>query len=229
MRWITIIGITLALNIIWWQEPIFHGDVLAKAQQWQIWPLLGYSFSCSASIAFLIRNRFTHSASYLFLLLSMLVAFNSQIRNRFEIFALLILFAIFLALVPQDILHLKNTLGLLAFSVLAAYAVPVSISFLANNYITQIFINRSWPMLYGFIFFFTPIFIPNAKGRLLSLVTILAFWIASLLTFGFHLNVFLAILLSLPPFLLQFNKPNFIRWEPLLSIICLCLATILLY
>ncbi|CAH1850564.1 hypothetical protein [Convivina praedatoris] len=228
-HWLTIIIMVLCLNVIWWQQPIFYEHFLAQAQHWDVWPLVGYSFSASVAIALMIRSNFTHRASYLFLVLSMLVIANSQIRTRFEILLLLLLFICFLFMIPQKIFQIKNALGLLIFSVLATYAIPVSIYFLANNFITQLFLHQSWIMLFAFLYFFTPLFLPNARGRLLSLATILFFWVTVLVIHGVNFSSFLAIFISLPPFLLQFSKRYFKRWEPMCALICLMLAICLLY
>ncbi|MDF7626421.1 hypothetical protein PUF88_00705 [Lactobacillaceae bacterium L1_55_11] len=226
-KWLNIAGMVLGLNLIWWQQALAHPDIFNRAEQWQLWTLLIYSLSCGLSVALLIKNRFQGRGSYVLWALSMVVMLNPQVRSRFEIATLLFLFSTLLILLPQNILRLKNGLGLIVFSVLSTYAVPVSLFYLANNYLTDSFVGQSWLVLYAFLFFFTPLFLPNARGRLLSLVTLAVYWIAALVQLGFHISALLATLFSLPVFLFQFNKRYFTTWQPLCSIAFLTLTLLI--
>lgn len=221
---------TVLLISTWWLKPLFSGRLTNVFSFEQAWPLLAYSTFTALDLAFLVVNRFQRPdwRFYASLAASLLVLFSSSLRNRFEITALLALFLLVLILLPFPSVQLQNAIGLAALSALLTFSVPVSITFLAYNYVDQDFLSSSWHLFYASLFYFTPLFLPKAKGRLLSLFTGGAFIVNLVLTLGLQLNVILAILFILAAFTFSCIRPQTYRFQPIVALALLLLTTLIL-
>ncbi|MBS9334948.1 hypothetical protein LQZ24_06095 [Fructobacillus sp. M1-13] len=226
----TIPVITVVLSLIWWLKPIVSGTLGSQLHFEQIWPLLAYSLFCSAAIGYLVASRFEHKdwRLYACLLGSTLVLFSSSLRMRFEVLALLFLFLLVLALLPLNLVQLKNGIGLIALSTLVTFTVPVCIAFLGHNYVDQAFLKSSWDLFYGSLFYLTPLFLPKAAGRLMGLVTG-ALYLSHLLFFhAFGPGVCFSLVLALGIYTLSFIRPLTYRYQPIAAVIGLFLSVLAL-
>ncbi|MBS9337798.1 hypothetical protein [Fructobacillus parabroussonetiae] len=221
---------TLLLTMVWWLRPILAGTLGSQLSFGQIWPLLVYSLFCSAAVGYLIASRFEQKDWRLYTCLagSTLVLFSSSLRMRFEVLALLFLFVLVLALLPLNLVQLKNGVGLLALATLLTFSVPVCIAFLGNNYVDQNFLNSSWDLFYASLFYLTALFLPKAAGRLLGLVTGALYLIHLLFFHAFGFGVLTAMVLAFAVFVLSFIRPLTYRYQPLAAMSALLLSMLML-
>lgn len=219
---------TVLLVAIWWLKPLLTGRLANVFSFEQAWPLLAYSLFTSLALAFLVANRFQRPTwhFYVSLIASLLVLFSSSLRTRFEVMLLLLLFLLVLTLLPFPSVQLQNVIGITALSALITFAVPVCITFLSYNYVDQDFLKNSWHLFYGSLFYFTPLFLPKAKGRLLSLFTGSALLIHAFYTTGFGLPAVATTILVLATFIFSCMRPQTYRYQPLVAL-CGLLLTVL--
>lgn len=228
-RWAPLAAIVISLNIVWWRQPLLHTKALAgAAMTWQIVPLFGYTLTIAIGMTLMMTQNFRSILSYLFLILSILFTFSSLIQTRHEIFILLLLLTGFCAAVQQNWFGLQNWLGLVLFSVLATYTIPISIFYVTNNFVTQRFIWQLLPMLFGFGFYFTPIFMPNPDGRKLSILT-LGLFLATVFSHEMAISTVFIIIFSLLAFILQFVKAKIGNWQHMGYVLMLALSMLLIY
>ncbi|GMA70265.1 hypothetical protein GCM10025879_15110 [Leuconostoc litchii] len=226
--WLPLAVILLSLNVVWWRLPLLHTKMLQGAITWQITPLLCYTISTALGMALMMIQNFRSLTSYVFFAISILFTFSSLIQSRHEIFVLLLILCLFLIMIQQLWLGLQNVLGLLLMSILATYTVPIAIFYVQNNYVTQRFIVQLLPMLFGFIFFFTPIIMPNPDGRKLSILTLGLFWVI-LFSHQVGINTIFIILCSILAFTLQFVKAKLGNWQNMGYVLLQAIAMLLLY
>lgn len=228
-RWIPLAVIVISLNIIWWRQPLLHTKALSGAGiTWQLIPLFGYTVTIAIAMALMMTQNFRSISSYLFLALSILFTFSSLIQTRHEIFTLLLLLSIFFIAIQQTWLGLQNFLGLLLLSILATFAIPISIFYITNNFLTHRFIWQLLPMLFGFGFYFTPILMPNPDGRKLSILTLGLFWVA-ILSHNVGISTVFIIIFSLIAFILQFVKAKIGNWQHMGYVLLMALSMLLIY
>ncbi|MEX0381229.1 hypothetical protein AB3K25_02410 [Leuconostoc sp. MS02] len=228
-RWVPLLVIVISLNLVWWRQPLLHTKALSGAAiTWQLIPLFGYTVTIAIAITLMMTQNFRSILSYLFVALSMLFTFSSLIQTRHEVFILLLLFSAFFIAVQQTWIGLQNWLGLLLLSVLATFAIPVSIFYITNNFLTQRFIWQLLPMLFGFGFYFTPILMPNPDGRKLSILTLGLFWV-TLLSHTVDVSTIFIIIFSLFAFILQFVKARIGNWQHMGYVLMLALSMLLIY
>ncbi|MBS9338821.1 hypothetical protein G6R29_04180 [Fructobacillus sp. M2-14] len=224
-RW-TVPVVAIAFPLIWWLKPMLNGTLVNRLTFAQVWPLLLYSFCTALAMGFLISSRFVKKdwRVYAALVASLVVLVNSSLRTRFEILALLLLFLLVLAILPFTLVQLQNGLGLLALTSMVAFTVPVCITFLANNYVDNAFLNEAWTFFYTTLFYLTPLVLPKAKGRLLGLLTGSAFLINVLLFHAFGTGVIVALVLTLGTYVLSFIRPLTYRVQAITASIALLLT-----
>ncbi|WP_061993077.1 hypothetical protein [Fructobacillus ficulneus] len=229
-RW-TIPIITVGLNIIWWQQPIIYQQAWQNAQNWQIWSLIAYSCFSALALAFLIQNRFSRSdwRSWAALAASMVVLFNSQLRSRFEVLALLLLLVCFLIILPIPAFQLKNALGVIGLSLLLTFSVPICIAYLAHNYVDGTFLKQSWLLAFAFAFYLAPLFLPNMRGRQLEFVAGFVFLIALFVSQGLTLPALIAGAIAGGAFIFSFVRPLTYQLQPLVAMGALVITTVLFY
>lgn len=228
-RWTPLAVIVISLNIIWWRQPLLHTKALSGAGiTWQLIPLFGYTVTIAIAMALMMTQNFRSISSYLFLALSILFTFSSLIQTRHEVFTLLLLLSIFFIAIQQTWLGLQNFLGLLLLSILATFAIPISIFYITNNFLTHRFIWQLLPMLFGFGFYFTPILMPNPDGRKLSILTLGLFWVA-ILSHNVGISTVFIIIFSLIAFILQFVKAKIGNWQHMGYVLLMALSMLLIY
>ncbi|CAK1223418.1 hypothetical protein [Fructobacillus evanidus] len=227
----TVPAIAVGLNIIWWQQPLIYHQVWQNAGNWQIWSLIAYSIFSAIALGFLVKTRFAKAdwRVWASLAASLIVIFNSQLRSRFEVLALLLLFICFLLILPFRAFQLKNPLGLAGLSILLTFSVPICINYLANNYVEPDFLKQSWLLVFATAFYFTPLFLPTAKGRKLGLITGPLFILATLILEGFSPIAFLTIAVALAAYCLTFVRPLTYQIQPLAAILGLIITVMVYY
>ncbi|USS91843.1 hypothetical protein [Fructobacillus americanaquae] len=226
----TVPAIAVGLNIIWWQQPLIYHQVWQNAGNWQIWSLIAYSIFSAMTLGFLVKNRFAKADWHVWasLAASLIVLFNSQLRSRFEVLALLLLFICFLLILPFRAFQLKNPLGLTGLSILLTFSVPICINYLANNYVETDFLKQSWLLVFATAFYFTPLFLPTVKGRKLGLITGPLFILAALILEGFSPIALITIVFAIAAYLLTFIRPLTYQIQPLVAIFGL-IVTVMSY
>lgn len=228
-RWMPLVVIVVSLNIVWWRQPLLHTQTLSAATvSWQIMPLFGYTLVLSIAVTLLITQNFRSLLSYLFLGISLLFTFSSLIQTRHEVFILLLLLSAFFIAIQQSWLGLQNILGLILLSVLSTFTIPIAIFYVTNNFLTQRFIWQLLPLFFAFLFYFTPIMMPNPDGRKLSILTLGLFWV-TLFSHAVNFGTLFIIIFSLFAFVLQFVKAKIGNWQHMGYVLMLALSTLLIY
>ncbi|MDF7637035.1 hypothetical protein PT274_01975 [Leuconostocaceae bacterium ESL0958] len=222
-------ALPLGLMVFWSVQPIFFEKIWQHGYGWQSWPLICYALATAFAIGRLTQQRFQKSDWQLWgcAILSLLVIFNSDLRARFEIMALLLLFTVFLLLLPWANLQLQNVLGLLALALLVAFVIPIASYFLTYNYVAPSFIRQQWVLAAGAFFYLGPLLLPRRNGmdRLVTLIGYALLLVTLLLRAGLHVSTLVALLMATAALVLTYSRPLTYRIQPIVNAGCLaCLA-----
>jgi hypothetical protein len=209
--WVPLTLNVLAMQVVWWIFPLQYASDIAQ-QQPKLAPLFLFTVVLSIAISLIITQNFRSFLSWPLLGISAFLAFNPLMHTRHEVFLLLILLVALFALLQQHWLGLQSVLGLILLTVLGGLVIPISIFFLANDYLTRPFLWSLLPLAFSFLFTFTPILLPNTAGRQLSLLTA-GLFIASVLSAHATLSDFIASGLIVFAWFMQFMRSQPGNWQ----------------
>ncbi|HEY4399198.1 MAG TPA: hypothetical protein VGM95_01590 [Lactobacillaceae bacterium] len=206
------LGLNVAsLNLIWWAFPLQYATHIAENKP-HLTPLILFTIVVAVAFSLIITQNFRSYLSWPLLGLSGFLALNPLLHTRHEVFILLILLVAVLALLQQHWLGMQSILGLVLLTVLGGLAVPVSIFYLANGYLTRPFLWSLLPLMLSFTFTYTAILLPNAHGRQLSLLTA-GLLVAALLSYRSDAQGLALIVLIAFAWLMQFMRAQPGNWQ----------------
>lgn len=164
--------------VIWWTYPLIYSKNLVGGR-WQENPLLlTYSILCAFTIFWTFRRGFNDWKNFLFLVIPVGYIYFLYQQMSFQQVILLALLPLTLVFIQTKWLSLQNTIGLVLFSGIATLALPVTIFYQQNTYLTQPFLISLLPLLLSYLFYMSSIFVPEGRERR---IIALAFGIALLL------------------------------------------------
>ncbi|QBO36663.1 hypothetical protein EQG49_09425 [Periweissella cryptocerci] len=203
--WISALITVIAQNVIWWTYPLIYSQHLNGQLPVNLQVLIGYTIFVSLGIFFTFNSRFRSWIAPFFLIASLILTFSSLIKGSIELFIMLLMFSGFMLLVQFKWLKLQNTFGLIIYSVGASFALPMTIFYLQNSYVTEPFLWTLLPLILSYLFFMSPIFIENeTPKRMVSLVFGL-FFLIDILTLPLNFWTILAILIVTVTWLILIN------------------------
>lgn len=169
--WISAIITIVAQNVIWWTYPLIYSQHLNGQLPVNLQVLIGYTIFVGAGTFFTFNSRFRSWIAPFFLAASLVLTFSSLIKGSIELFIMLLMFSGFMLLVQLKWLKLQNTYGLVIYSLGASFALPMTIFYLQNGYVTEPFLWTLLPLTLSYLFFMSPIFIDaETPKRIVSLV-----------------------------------------------------------
>lgn len=219
----------ISQNIIWWTYPLIYSKHLNGELPTGSIIMLGYTILASLAMYFVFKSKFHSLWAIVFSILSGVLTFSSLIKGRFEIFCLLLMFTSYLVIIQIKWFRLKNVIGLVGMSALAAFTIPLSIFYLQNNYVTNKFILTLIPLLFSYLYFLTPLFIQNNNHRrLIGLILGLAL-LVNILLLPLNFWTILAIIIVIVSWLILFNLNLNIIYQTSLYLCLQCLTVMLIF
>lgn len=200
-----IIITVLSQNIIWWTYPLIYSKHLDGQLPAGSFVLVAYSVLIALAMHFIFSSRFHSFWAMLFCGLSGIVTFSSLIKGSFEVFCLLLLFTVYLIILQVKWMRLKSIIGLVGLAILAAFTIPLAIFYLQNNYVTSKFIITLIPLVFSYLYFLVPLFLPYSKLRTISSLVLGIAFLINIMLLPFNLWTLLAIIIVAGSWLILFN------------------------
>lgn len=201
----------LSQNIIWWTYPLIYSQHLNGHLPAGSIVMVGYTLLISLALHLVFSTKFHSFKAILISVFSGLITFTSLIKGRFEIFCLLLLFTIYIILIQIKWFRLKSVIGLIGMSVIASFTIPLTIFYLQNNYVTNKFILTLIPLLFSYLYFLTPLFLPEGKLRFFTSLLFGLALLVNILLLPLNLWTIVAIAIVIIAWLIIFNlnlKPS---------------------
>ncbi|MCM0598918.1 hypothetical protein [Periweissella fabalis] len=195
----------LSQNIIWWTYPLIYSKHLNGQLPAGSFILVVYSFLIALAMHFIFSSKFHSFWAMLLCILSGVVTFSSLIKGSFEVFCLLLLLTSYLIILQIKWIRLKSIIGLVGLAILAAFTIPLAIFYLQNNYVTSKFIITLIPLIFSYLYFLIPLFIPHSKLRTISSLVFGIALLINIMLLPFNLWTFLAIIIVAGSWLILFN------------------------
>lgn len=203
----------LSQNIIWWTYPLIYSKHLNGQLPPGSFVLVAYSVLVALAMHFIFSSRFHSFWAMLLCILSGIVTFSSLIKGSFEVFCLLLLFTGYLIILQIKWIRLKSIIGLVGLAILAAFTIPLAIFYLQNNYVTSKFIITLIPLVFSYLYFLIPLFIPYSKLRTLSSLILGLAFLINIMLLPFNFWTLLAIVIVAGSWLILFNLELDIRLQ----------------
>ncbi|WP_203640168.1 hypothetical protein [Levilactobacillus wangkuiensis] len=214
---------TICQNILWWLAGATTSTGTPLGTDVKLY-LAGYGVLVAAGIFLLLKRHFqSHIGPILVVAAATLGILAAPNDHLVQAFALLLCIFLVLACIPQ--LGLQSTYGLIVFSVLAGYGVPVLLFFLRNHYLAVQFLTPLIPLMASYLTFFEPYYLTGERDWRLTLITPVIF-VLSLVVLGFTWRLVPLILIVAAHWWLQPRLS--VRYRLVFSGLCQLLAGILI-
>lgn len=164
---------TLSQNILWWLagSTASTGTPLATDVKIYLW---GYGLLLAAGIFLILKRHFqSHIGPILVVAAATMEILAAPSDHLVQVFALLLCIFLVLACIPQ--LGLQSVYGLLVFSVLGGYGVPVLLFFLRNHYLAIQFLPPLIPLMASYLYFYESYYLGGERDWRLTLITPIIF------------------------------------------------------
>ncbi|MFT8703444.1 MAG: hypothetical protein ABF750_07490 [Oenococcus oeni] len=168
------ISLTTAIfNFIWWLYLNINGNLenlFSQGQQSEL--SLLYTISLSVSIFIGLNKIISTHWQLIPISVALAVAYYIGNQQNWKIMLLLLLFPVFLILLPLKKLHLISIYGLLDISFMAGFVLPSVLLYLQKGRLTKDFLNSLLLLTLTFTFFMAGIFVSSKIQKfLISLVS----------------------------------------------------------
>jgi len=214
---------TLCQNILWWLAGSTASTGTPLGTDVKIY-LLIYGLLLAAGIFLLLKRHFqSHIGPILVVAAATMGILAAPSDHLVQAFALLLCVFLVLACIPQ--LGLQSIYGLIVFSVLAGYGVPVLLFFLRNHYLAVQFLTPLVPLMASYLTFFEPYYLTGERDWRWTLVTPIIFCL-SLFALGIFWQMILIIAIVAAHWWLQPRLSS--RYRLVFSGLCQLLVGILI-
>ncbi len=160
------ISLTTAIfNFIWWLYLNINGNLenlFSQGQQSEL--SLLYTISLSVSIFIGLNKIISTHWQLIPISVALAVAYYIGNQQNWKIMLLLLLFPVFLILLPLKKLHLISIYGLLDISFMAGFVLPSVLLYLQKGRLTKDFLNSLLLLTLTFTFFW-PEFLFHQKSK----------------------------------------------------------------
>ncbi|RRK09794.1 hypothetical protein D1831_10825 [Lactiplantibacillus garii] len=164
---------TILQSIISWWAALDYGRSFETAQfsAAQL-PLIGYTLAVSAAIFIILDRRIPAQWSLIAIGVSVAFAFTNIIARESELLYLLLTCSVWLLVLAVPRFGMQNYFGLVVFSVVMTFTIPVAVFDLQNNYLSTTFLWELTPLLTSYVFLYVPSFSHQRQiNQIVSAVT----------------------------------------------------------
>ncbi|MDN6967136.1 hypothetical protein FCS83_00860 [Oenococcus sp. UCMA 17063] len=159
---------TAIFNFIWWFYLNINNDqqnLFSQSQQTEL--SLLYTISLSTCIFIGLNKIISTRWQLIPVSVALTVAYYIGSQQNWKVLLLLLLFPVFLILLPLKKLGLISIYGLIDISFMAGFVLPSVLLYLQNGHFTKVFLNNLILLSLTFTFFLVGIFIPSKTQKLL--------------------------------------------------------------
>lgn len=164
---------TILQSIISWWAALDYGRSFRTAEfsAAQL-PLIGYTLAVSAAIFIILDRRIPAQWSLIAIGISVAFAFTNIIARESELLYLLLTCSVWLFVMAVPRFGMQNYFGLVVFSIVMTFTIPVAVFDLQNNYLSITFLWKLTPLLTSYVFLYVPSFSRQREiNQLISAVT----------------------------------------------------------
>lgn len=164
---------TILQSIICWWVALDYGRSFKTAEfsAAQL-PLIGYTLAVSAAIFIILDRRIAAQWSLIAIGVSVALAFTNIIASESELLYLLLTCSVWLFVMAIPRLGMQNYFGLVVFSIIMTYTIPVAVFYLQNNYLSTTFLWKLTPVVASYVFLYVPSFSQQRQiNQIVSAVT----------------------------------------------------------
>ncbi|ABJ64619.1 hypothetical protein ACN50C_10110 [Levilactobacillus brevis] len=160
---------TVCQNSLWWlaSSTVNTGSPLTTLVKIY---LVVYGGLLAAGIFLILNHQFRSRIGPVLVVAAVTMGFLAAPNvHLVQLFALLLCLFLVLVCIPQ--LGLQSIYGLIVFSCLAGYGVPVILFFLRNHYLALQFLVLLLPLVASYLVFFEPYYLPAERDWRLTLIS----------------------------------------------------------
>lgn len=172
-NYLGLIVFTLLQSIVSWWAALDYGRSFETAQfsAAQL-PLIGYTLAISAAVFIILDHHISPQWCLVAIGISVAFAFTNIIARESELLYLLLTGSAWLFVMAVPRFGMQNYFGLVVFSVIMSFTVPVAVFDLQNNYLSTTFLWQLTPLLASYVFLYVPSFSHERQiNQLVSAVT----------------------------------------------------------
>lgn len=171
--YVHLLAFMILQSIISWWAALDYGRSFETAQfsAAQL-PLIGYTLAVSAAIFIILDRRISPQWSLIAIGVSVALAFTNIIARESELLYLLLTCSVWLLVMAVPRFGMQNYFGLVVFSIVMTYTIPVAVFNLQNNYLSVTFLWKLIPLLASYVFLYVPTFSRQRQiNQLISAIT----------------------------------------------------------
>lgn len=164
---------TIVQSIICWWAALDYGRSFETAEfSANQLPLIGYTLAVSAAVFIILDRRIPPQWSLIAIGISVAFAFTNIIARESELLYLLLTCSAWLLIMAVPRFGMQNYFGLVVFSVIMTFTIPVAVFDLQNNYLSTTFLWKLAPLLTSYVFLYVPSFSHSRQiNQLVSAIT----------------------------------------------------------
>lgn len=219
----------ISQNIIWWVYPLIYSKHLDGKLPTGSFIIVGYTLCISLALHLIFTTNFRSLGAFIFSIISILLTFSSLIKGSFESFYMLLMFASYLILIQLKWFKLKSHIGLICFSIVASFSIPLTIFYLQNNYVTNKFIFALIPLASSYLYFLTPLFIKKISQRQWTSFILGLLMLVNILLLPLNIWTILAIIITVSSWLILFNINLSLNYQTPLFLALQCVTVLLIF
>lgn len=171
--YVNLVVFTVLQSIISWWAALDYGRSFQTAEfsAAQL-PLIGYTVAVSAAIFIILDRHISPQWSLIAIGISVALAFTNIIARESELLYLLLTCSVWLFVMAVPRFGMQNYFGLVVFSIVLTFTIPVAVFNLQNNYLSITFLQQLTPLLASYVFLYVPSFSHQRQiNQLISAIT----------------------------------------------------------
>ncbi|CAJ1227182.1 hypothetical protein [Lactiplantibacillus xiangfangensis] len=171
--YVHLVVFTILQSIISWWAALDYGRSFQTAEfsAAQL-PLIGYTLAVSAAIFIVLDQRISAQWSLIAIGTSVAFAFTNIIARESELLYLLLTCSVWLFVMAVPRFGMQNYFGLVVFSIIMTFTIPVAVFNLQNNYLSTTFLWKLAPLFTSYVFLYVPSFSHQRQiNQLVSAIT----------------------------------------------------------
>lgn len=164
---------TIIQSIVVWWAALDYGRSFqtAKFSAAQL-PLIGYTLAIAATVFIILDRRIPAQWSLIAIGISVAFAFTNIIAKESELLYLLLTCSVWLFIMAIPRFGMQNYFGLVVFSIVMTYTIPVAVFYLQNDYLSTTFLWRLAPLVASYVFLYVPTFSKQRQiNQVISAIT----------------------------------------------------------
>ncbi|MFC6179949.1 hypothetical protein [Lactiplantibacillus daowaiensis] len=171
--YVQLVVYTILQSIICWWAALDYGRSFQTAtfSSAQL-PLIGYTIAIAATVFIILDRQIPAQWSLIAIGVSVAFAFTNIIAKESELLYLLLTCSVWLFVMAIPRFGMQNYFGLVVFSIVMTFTIPVAVFYLQNNYLSTTFLWKLTPLVASYVFLYVPTFSKQRQiNQLISAIT----------------------------------------------------------